>query len=546
MQLPTDSPRKKSKDRRTRPGWLKRSTVKKLMALHNPTHDQDHWRKSDERTNLEHRLAPNESVNLGGLMLVEAFTPSNVSRLYDAIGDLPGQNPDRKRERLARIKKSRSATGGIGWESLGYVRRPEDSLFSDGFRDPELPEGVAAVWLKLYYLTSSLAMVTATFTLEEDAGDLSKILRTDYRTEFRQEGIHMSGRFTHLRSNIPWARPKNFSVSHSILMPEAQKRDACENMVSEFESKCWRWFSRYFPGRFSAERLELRPSLRIYLTQSSEPFSRNTGALSLLGLGFTRELWRSPEVPGWHLTFDSWGLDRQRFRAIAAARRSDAAKGERHNPDPTSVWTLTQNFHQYQTGLFVRWATRRLLSIYTDRLSELRDQTATRHRIDRPVRRARELDRYLLGDGLDAMTVASEIQEFTKNLQSFRHDVVEYTETRDHLPRTSANQESSPPNKSGSIRAFLRRGPSKRGNRNTEEIRPIEPEARSLVPAMRDALQDQAARLLEDMRVTTDNIGASAELRQAIANTRMQRAVVTLAVIATLSSVLGIWLSNHS
>jgi hypothetical protein len=393
----------------------------------------------------------------------------------------------------------------------------------------------------------SMAMITATFTLEEEAGDLSEIPRKDYWTELRNERIHMSGYFTRLRSHIPWARPKNFSTSHSFYTPEIQKRDACERVASEFEIKCWQWLSRYFPGRFSAEDPKDCPTLRIYLTQSSEPFDSKSNVLSLAGLGFSGDLWRSADVPGWHLSLDSWRVDRRRrFHAIAAARRSDAAKAGDNESDALASWALTQEFHQNQTGLFVRWAMRCLLSVYADRLSELRDHAATQRRIDTPVRRARELDHYLLGDGLDAVTVASEIQKFAEHLRSFRYDVVEYTENLDHFPDRSTIQEPSPPNAGSAIRAVLRRASLKWGSEQAEVPSVTDVESRNLVPALRDSLRDQAARLLGDIQVAANNIGASAELRQAIANTRMQRAVVLLAIIATLASVLGVWISINS
>ena len=127
----------------------------------------------------------------------------------------------------------------------------------------------------------------------------------------------------------------------------------------------------------------------------------------------------------------------------------------------------------------------------------------------RPVRQAREFDKYLMGDGLDASTVASDLRTFAENLQRFRWSVPEYSEDRDEYPEPIRSRAA-----------------------------PAE-----LVPTLCTSLSSQAARLLGDMSTTTTNLSASAALRQAIANTRLQRAVLTATVIATLIALTGLWLT---
>jgi hypothetical protein len=53
-------------------------------------------------------------------------------------------------------------------------------------------------------------------------------------------------------------------------------------------------------------------------------------------------------------------------------------------------------------------------------------------------------------------------------------------------------------------------------------------------------VRGQAKQLAQDSAATTANVRASAELRQAISNTRLQRQVLALAVIAIIVSVLGV------
>ena len=75
-----------------------------------------------------------------------------------------------------------------------------------------------------------------------------------------------------------------------------------------------------------------------------------------------------------------------------------------------------------------------LLSVYADKLAQLRDDAGRRRPGSRPVRQGRDLDNYLIRDGLDASTVVSDLGAFTKELADFRTGVPEYTEYLDPFP----------------------------------------------------------------------------------------------------------------
>jgi hypothetical protein len=60
------------------------------------------------------------------------------------------------------------------------------------------------------------------------------------------------------------------------------------------------------------------------------------------------------------------------------------------------------------------------------------------------------------------------------------------------------------------------------------------------VPLLCRFLKDSAARLAADTANTDGNLRASAELRQAIANTRLQRIVVMFTIAALLVAVLSL------
>jgi hypothetical protein len=66
---------------------------------------------------------------------------------------------------------------------------------------------------------------------------------------------------------------------------------------------------------------------------------------------------------------------------------------------------------------------------------------------------------------------------------------------------------------------------------------------REFVPGLNSALRERAARLAADTENTTGNIRSSAELRQAIANTLLQRTVVFFSVVAVVVAVIGLVLA---
>jgi hypothetical protein len=499
----------------------------------------------DVRHNEETRLSPDETVHLGGVVLAEVFTPSTVTNLYRALEKMPGQDEQKKQERISRIKARRRGSGVGGWENLGYVRRQGNLILGDGFTDPDLPEGVDAVWMHLHYPVPSVAVLVATFTLSETSADLSEILRADYQTQARDRQLHVYGRFSRVREKLPWARPKFYRTGHSVYGVEHQKQEACEEFIAKFECECWNWLAKYFPGRFSTEAIRNRPATRILLTKVSRPFVERSRPLAPVGLDHAWDAWSCSEVPGWMLNFRNWPLDeRRRFGALAAARRSDVAKEDHHDEPDTSAWYLTQKFHDYHSGLMVRWTLVCLLSIYADRLGGLRDRAATRRRFDGSVRKARDLDNFLLGDGLDASTVASEMRRFADSLERFRYGVVEYEQVDDHPSDEPATGEVR--GRSRYLKVLPKRLVRKVVRSEGSTVSSSRPSrVRSeLSPALHKMLNEQSAQLVNDMSAATDNIRASAELRQAIANTRLQRVVVLLAVIATTASVVGVLIST--
>jgi hypothetical protein len=490
----------------TRPRWYQRPTIRTLKARASAQAAELHADRF-QRDNEATRLPVTEVVHLGGLVLVEAFTPSTVSALYREVNSWPTGYADGKEKLTETLIRSRRGVQS-GWQNIHlHSRSHRFKAMPGGHHDWRLPDDVEAVWLHINYLTPSLTMVVATFTLAEDAGDLSALLRQDHSAKVHNLRVRVFGRYARLREKIPWSRPARHGRSYTGSMVVREKRDACADAMRPHQEACERWFFGRFKGRFATADRKDRPGMRLILTTDQAPFTGKQPWLAPVGLERSFDLWRSsePSFSGWMLSFDGVSAYDERHVVAVAARRKDAVRGL-PGEDAESNWALTQEFGSHQATLAVRCAIVALLELYSNSLSDLRDRAGAKRSLRRPVREARELDQYLLGDGLDAATITADIRALTENLELFRRDVPEYVEDFSSYP------------------ANLRKGD----------------EARELLPGMCESLHDQAVRLVRDHAATIGNIRASAELRQAMANTKLQRIVVALSVMATVIAFISL------
>lgn len=503
----SQTPPTKGKAEPTRPTrWYQRPTIRAHIkqARDSAVKYGAQW---DDQENESTRLPEAESVHFGGLVMVEAFTPSTVASLYRTLGRWPEGRRGSKAEVIDGLTKSRSGHGG-GWQQLGVVRPPGAMILTDGHHDADLPDGIDAVWIHLSYLTPSLALVAATFTLAEEAGDLSGLLRADYARQHEDIRVKVPGRFGELRSRIPWARPRFAGTGYSMVTPEEQKRRACASVMDEMEEQCGKWFYGKFRGRFARAEPKHQPSIRLMFTQSEAPFQQRSPWLRPVNLAFEVSLWSATDPQsGWWLTEGNWGIDRDRRLNVMtfAARRGDATDSLYNGND--SNWTLTQVFGSDQAPLIARRATSALLLLYADRLGDLRDSAGSDRFPRRPVRAGKALDRFLIRDGLDAATVTGDIESLTSDPIRFAWNVPDYEEFTEHLAVPS---------------------------------HPAPPGSDSYLEMLRERLRDQASRLDRDMHATTDMVKASADLRQAITNTQLQRIILLISLIAVAVAVVSL------
>lgn len=500
------SARQASKYRRgDRRPWHERPTIRELKQR--TKRDRLGAEELDAQENAASRLPEDEAVHLGGFVLTEAFPPSTLSALNKAIARWPESVPGRRAEILDRLARSRRGDDA-GWQALGMVR-PPGTLAIMGHEDPNLPAGVDAAWVQVSYLTPALAMVVAVVVLSESSGDLSTILRSDYKSETTNPHVNVEGRLGWLASRIPWARPRRYIVGEELRWPDAQKASVAEALMRDREEACWQWLAAAFPGRFSQAPHKRRPVIRLLFTKAERPYEQRPGWFRPVHLDLAYPMWRS-DPAGWWLTEDMGPVSDQRPVVKIAARRSDVAT-KVGGGDHEANWNLVQDYGQTLAPLAARLAIIALMSLYRERIAGLRDKAGRRRRLPRPIHEARLLDDYLARDGLDAATVAADVTELTADPRHFGWHVPDFREYVDMLgPTVAASYEPG-----------------------------------DFVTAARERSQAQAERLVTNASITTENARASAELRQAIANTQLQVFTIVLAVIAAAIAVISLLTNAH-
>jgi len=174
-------------------------------------------------------------------------------------------------------------------------------------------------------------------------------------------------------------------------------------------------------------------------------------------------------------------------------------------PDPKN-WSIVYRFSDQHSQLVALRALQTALQSYATDLANMRDRADRSGRLSRPVREAKLMNKYLLTTGLDLASVTSDVTMITTNLTRFRWNVSEYHEQREERPAEA----------------------------------PAPTEGNSLVPQLRSSMKWHAERLARTSADTDRNLRASAELQQAIANTRMQRVVLLLTAVAIVVAIIAV------
>jgi hypothetical protein len=489
--------------------WRERETIAQITRR--LTAPREAWLASDAAMNDATRLPDGESVDLAAIVVAEAFTPSTISSLYGALTTLQTRSTSLEPpDWVGDVKRRRADPGGDGFHQLPAMRRPGAFLFGGAITDPDLPTGVDTLHLTLWFPMPSLTILIATFAMSDDAVDLNTILRADYRSTVTHLRLKLTGRLGILRARVPWARPAplSFGYSRRDRRPDEIKRHTFDQAVRAKEQACSAWLVDTFPGRFASAPADQRPVLDLLITREAEPFTNRIPYLSAAGLSFSFNVWRSGPPPVWRIGF----LDREP-RAVAAARRREIVMPNDDSADDAPVARIANVFDDTQAPIVGVWATTALLAVYERSLASIRDLASTRHRSNRPVKQALDLDGHLTSDGFDIAAVTADIAEVTNHQTlTFGVSAPPYEIQTDHWPK---------------------------------QMQPAAP-LPGAIAAQRRQLAATAARLARDSERTVAGVAASAGLRQTVSNTRLQRWVVLLAILTLVVAIIGLERSSDS
>lgn len=177
---------------RTRTGLLKLVSLSKRCSapaliiaflekrIHNLTAKLAHERRlssyADEFRGFKNIEIPDEeSVTLGGLWVAEIFTPSSINSLSDAFQknnwNYSKWRPSHDKSHTDRLKDARSKDGSSWWKVTEIA---DNSMANHAFFDSveDLPEPFRSVYVQALQIGSSITIVIAYFSFNEDGSQI--------------------------------------------------------------------------------------------------------------------------------------------------------------------------------------------------------------------------------------------------------------------------------------------------------------------------------------------------------------------------------------
>lgn len=487
------------------PNWLRRSSLgaerRRLL--------DDVWpgkAEFDAAENERTRLGSGCSVELGGLVLAEAFTPSTIESLYKAIDSWDLESSEYLEQRKRDIRQWRAASGSGAWHVVSTFAKPSCSsqLGLDGVKDETLPPGIDAVHLFLASASPSVTLLIALCMPSTSEADLSDVLRADFATEVRAIRIRVPGRLGKIRARVPFARPRKAYFSTSTMHPTQIKEETLEARLELLQEHCWSWLSGTARGKFSNVPVSARPVMRVYFTDGVDPFSR-TPALGPLGLDYSNQVWNTSDCTSFYFADLDWaGLSDRKIGCTAVEKRAflrDLGESE-SGADSVHPGVLADLLVRQNVPMVAAWWLDRLLDQYRLDVARIRD---SRPVTESPGQAARRLTTFLASDGHDIAIVAKDVEQLTMPASHFgvsMNWMVDVTEVL--CPHPGRDHET----------------PARLGH------------------SVRERLHDSAVALSAEFDVAFKSIGSSAQLLQSMSEMKLQRLTIVLSVVAIVVAMI--------
>lgn len=450
--------------------------------------------------NARLRLPEDDTVQLAGLVLVEAFTPTTISALYDGIDALPVK-PRSVTDHLKQLIDGwRSDFPSGAWQLIGTFARPDNRTPNRPLADPLLPAGIDSVVLTVCQASASVTLLIATFAIDERCGDLTDILRSDYAREVRDAVIRIPGPLGSIRRHIPISRPATAYYSAHIIGPNELKQEACAKRVDSLEAHCTAWLSARGRGKFASLDSPDRCAMRIILSDRTMPFDESNGPLSPVGFDHAVSRWNTTDKSEWfYVPSPEWSGPSS--KAFIAATVSTMDPSMREVEPDLSVEGMVHRFARNQTDLIRLWSLDKLLDYYTREVTSIRDRSV---RIRKPIASAQSLLRFLAQNGDDIPIVTRDIVSVTKlPLLAFR--LPPYVDSG--MGEMAATDDAG---------------------------------LKSLAESMIGDLDAKASQLAAAADTLIRTVRGSAELLQATSNAKLQRATLIVSMVAVAIALIAL------
>lgn len=384
-------------------------------------------RKRDKEQNESGRLPEGEHVEIPVVWIVELYTPSTVSGLFDGISKLGWERDRTGNDRLSKWMNDVRAGRQQGLMNLGLVS-PSKRPIAYYERSAALPDGVEAALPSLMSVTPSItALVTAFILTEEYARTINTPLLAYYSTQ-----TEINSRLRRRQALAYILGRGRFLSGGSRIWPDLARRREVQTCLDNLEQSCAIWVQNNLPGVFaSGLRKAKYPTAMLMVTETMMPLSEEAQSIRAFdGLNLNHDFvaWKSDSWPLSRLAFpDSW--DDESLRLVFACRRGDGAKEMPGVSEPTSNWSIAQQANDLGQGLLTNWALSCMLDGYHHLLSTLRDKAAAKSSYF-PIYELGTLRNMLQRNLFDIDMAAQEIRELI-NTNGYILQVPHFEEARE-------------------------------------------------------------------------------------------------------------------
>jgi hypothetical protein len=299
-----------------------------------------------------------------------------------------------------------------------------------------------------------------------------------------------------------WVFPETINTKSSSSIRSA----AVSDFLKEQRVNCTDWHRKNLPGVFTQDPdLKELPGIQLLLTELVKPMrieSDWNGSFRALGFQYSFLSWKPKPGGEWRLAFPDSAIAEHSSSAITVGcRRSNVIPSGVLGYPSHDNWALSQHLDDYLKDVLARWGCSQLLDTLQRRLVRTRDKIASSSRRG-AVGQLKRLRRFLVVEASDCEVAASETARLIKDGFHTGMDVVPLITAELSLP----------------------------GGRTRQEV--------ELYPALHQDQLQKCEQLLSDCQTMVTSLSAAANTSSAISNTRLQRWVTLLAVIAI---VVAIW-----